>query len=57
VLNHAQTSVTAVYDRHSYLSAKRNALQAWADALDRVLDGKPLDATDSGNVVSFAEAS
>jgi integrase len=56
VLNHAQTSVTAVYDRHSYLSAKRQALQAWADALDRVLAGKPMDATGEANVVKLAEA-
>jgi hypothetical protein len=42
VLNHTQSSVTAVYDRASYLAPKRRALQAWADGLDRVLAGKPL---------------
>ena len=30
VLNHADTSVTAIYDRHSYLEEKRAALEAWA---------------------------
>jgi len=56
VLNHAQTSVTAVYDRHSYLGAKRQAMQAWADALDRVLAGKPMDAAGGDNVVKLEAA-
>ena len=30
VLNHADRGVTAIYDRHSYLAEKRQALEAWA---------------------------
>jgi hypothetical protein len=30
ILNHVETGVTAVYDRHSYDSEKREALDAWA---------------------------
>lgn len=33
VLNHVETGVTAVYDRHSYDDEKRRALEAWADKL------------------------
>jgi integrase len=33
VLNHADRSVTGIYDRHEYLAEKRNALDAWADYL------------------------
>jgi integrase len=34
VLNHADRSVTGIYDRHAYLQEKRNALGAWASYLD-----------------------
>ena len=37
VLNHAEPSVTAVYDRHSYDAEKREALQTWARTLDTIL--------------------
>lgn len=30
VLNHADRSVTGIYDRHAYLAEKRAALEAWA---------------------------
>ena len=33
ILNHADPSVTAVYDRHSYDTEKRAALETWATAL------------------------
>lgn len=33
VLNHADRSVTGIYDRHSYLEEKRAALEVWADYL------------------------
>ncbi len=36
ILNHADPSVTGVYDRYSYVEEKRRALQAWADELDRI---------------------
>lgn len=33
VLNHADRSVTSIYDRHTYVDEKRRALEAWADYL------------------------
>jgi integrase len=33
VLNHADGSVTGIYDRHEYLAEKRHALDAWATYL------------------------
>ena len=33
VLNHADRSVTGIYDRHSYLEEKRSALEVWAKYL------------------------
>lgn len=33
VLNHSDRSVTGIYDRHSYLDEKRQALEAWGDYL------------------------
>lgn len=41
ILNHAETGVTAVYDRHSYDKEKRQALEAWGRRLDAILsEGK-----------------
>ena len=37
LLNHVETHVTAVYDRHSYDGEKRDALQAWGDHLEQIL--------------------
>ena len=37
ILNHVETSVTAVYDRHSYDREKREALDAWAIRLVEIL--------------------
>jgi hypothetical protein len=33
ILNHADRSVTAVYDRYSYDAEKRAALETWAEHL------------------------
>ena len=38
ILNHADSSVTAVYVRHSYDPEKRRALDLWGRAVE-VLDG------------------
>jgi len=40
ILNHVDSSVTAVYDRHSYDKDKRKALNAWARHLDTITSGK-----------------
>lgn len=40
VLNHVETGVTAVYDRHGYDNDKRHALEAWAAHLEQIVSGK-----------------
>jgi integrase len=37
VLNHADRSVTGIYDRHEYLDEKRRALDAWATYLRNMI--------------------
>ncbi len=39
VLNHAESGVTAVYDRHSYDREKRTALDAWGKKLEEIICG------------------
>ncbi len=43
ILNHAQDGVTAIYDKHDYLSEKRAALDAWALRLRSIIDPSPAD--------------
>jgi integrase len=43
VLNHVETGVTAVYDRHGYDAEKRVALDTWARVLNAILKAKPAD--------------
>ncbi len=50
ILNHVETSVTAIYDRHTYDAEKRHALEAWAAHLESILSGKPK----ADNVVTLA---
>jgi len=40
ILNHAETGVTATYDRASYDHDKRRALVAWGDKVERIVSGK-----------------
>jgi integrase len=52
VLNHAESDVTAIYDRHRYDAEKRRALELWGRRLAAIVN-----ATDSvGNVVSMGAA-
>ena len=37
VLNHADNTVTGIYDRYQYLSEKRQALDAWADRVEALI--------------------
>jgi integrase len=37
VLNHADSSVTGIYDRHEYLNEKRQALEAWGIHLENLV--------------------
>ena len=41
ILNHVESSVTSIYDRHSYDNEKRHALESWAAHLEGILSGKP----------------
>ena len=51
ILNHAESGVTAVYDRHGYDPEKRAALDWWALKLQAILENK-----DEGKVLAFARA-
>ncbi len=51
ILNHAESGVTAVYDRHGYDPEKRAALDWWALKLQAILENK-----DAGKVLAFARA-
>lgn len=51
ILNHVETSVTAIYDMYGYEQEKRHALDVWAAHLESIVTGKPA----SNNVVSLAE--
>ncbi len=45
VLNHVDTGVTAVYDRHSYDAEKRDALEKWAEKLSVITASVPDNAS------------
>ncbi len=49
ILNHVETGVTAVYDRHSYDLEKRAALDFWGKRLEQIVSGKR-----TGSVLAFA---
>jgi integrase len=42
LLNHVETGVTAVYDRHSYDQEKRGALLKWERRLTEIITGEPV---------------
>jgi integrase len=48
VLNHSETSITAVYDRYAYDKEKRAALNAWSRKLNGLMNGEK-----RSNVVSI----
>jgi integrase len=50
VLNHADRSVTGIYDRHAYLQEKRAALELWVQYLGN------LTAPPGANVVALRQA-
>jgi len=45
ILNHAEAGITSVYDRHSYDTEKREALEAWAKRLEKIVSGDPKAAS------------
>ena len=42
ILNHVEREITAVYDRHSYDAEKREALEAWAKRLMKIVSEAPV---------------
>jgi integrase len=50
ILNHAETGVTSVYDRHSYDREKRAALDAWARRVEEIISG----CRNTPNVIPFS---
>ncbi len=51
ILNHVESSITAIYDRYSYEQEKRFAMEAWAAHLEGILSGK----SKADNVVTLAK--
>ena len=52
ILNHADSSITGVYDRYEYGPEKRRALEAWGARLKEIASGKAAP----GNVVALQTA-
>ncbi len=50
ILNHVESSITAIYDRYAYDAEKRHALETWASHLEGILSGNPK----ADNVVQLA---
>jgi len=53
ILNHVESDVTAIYDRHSYDAEKRQALEAWAARLEEIFSGRKVE---DGRVVALRPA-
>lgn len=45
ILNHAESGITAVYDRHSYDAEKRKALVQWAGKLETILGREEIESS------------
>ncbi len=45
ILNHVESGVTAVYDRHSYDGEKRHGLDLWSQYVERLVSGQDLPST------------
>ncbi|HAT1797959.1 TPA: tyrosine-type recombinase/integrase [Legionella pneumophila] len=52
ILNHVESSVTAIYDRHGYDNEKLNALETWSQKLHDIIYG----ADSTNNIVQFKSA-
>jgi len=52
ILNHVESGITKVYDRHSYDAEKRHALEAWGRKLQAIIAGEAMQA----DVVQFQRA-
>lgn len=47
VLNHADRTVTGIYDRHEYLAEKRHALEAWGQYVQALMSSPEAGARDA----------
>ncbi len=56
VLNHADRSVTGIYDRHAYLAEKRQALDGWAGYLGELTRPAAENVVDLRQAVAVAVA-
>lgn len=45
IVNHVESGITAVYDRHSYDQEKQQAMNAWARKVDSILKEEGKDST------------
>ena len=52
ILNHADSSVTAIYDRHGYQKEKAAALEAWAAKLSEMIGAD----TQKNNIIPHKKA-
>ena len=46
ILNHSDRTVTAIYDRHSYLPEMRQALVAWAERVEQIVTPPAISDSD-----------
>lgn len=53
ILNHAEVGVISTYDRHSYNTEKRQALEAWGQRLKEILTSQ---SSNTSNVVEISKA-
>lgn len=57
ILNHVESGITAVYDRHSYDREKRQAMESWENTLREILEGTISEDTPvPDNVISITRA-
>jgi len=49
ILNHVDSSITSIYDRHSYDPEKKNALTAWSKKLQQIIN----DSVTDHNIIAF----
>jgi integrase len=53
ILNHVESGVTAIYDRHSYDGEKREALARWGERIEEVLTQNPAPVLAAGGTSVF----
>jgi hypothetical protein len=54
ILNHAEPGVTKVYDRHSYEREKQEALNAWGERVESIVNPDKEERETTGKVVPIS---